>query len=142
MEFIYNDGGRANAGWKGSTGDCVTRAIAIATENSYQTVYTRLNEIAKKERPRNGHKRSSARNGTGRYTYDRYMAELGWTWVPTMKVGKGCVVHLNDKELPKGRLVVRVSRHMTAMVDGVIHDTYDCSRGGRRCVYGYWIDKR
>jgi hypothetical protein len=24
------------------------------------------------------------------------------------------------------------------VIDGVIHDTHDCSRGGTRCVYGYW----
>ena len=24
------------------------------------------------------------------------------------------------------------------MIDGVIHDTYDPTRGGTRCVYGYW----
>jgi hypothetical protein len=25
------------------------------------------------------------------------------------------------------------------VIDGVIHDTFDPSRGGTRCVYGYWI---
>ena len=46
MEFIYDDGGRAAAGFKGKTGDCVTRAIAIATGRPYREVYDRLNEIA------------------------------------------------------------------------------------------------
>ena len=32
MEFNFNDGGRADAGYKGRTGDCVTRAVAIAAE--------------------------------------------------------------------------------------------------------------
>lgn len=41
-------------------------------------------------------------------------------------------------ELPPGRLVVSVSKHLTAVVDGVIHDRYDPSRDGTRCVYGYW----
>lgn len=27
MQFKYNDGGRRRAGYKGNTGDCVTRAI-------------------------------------------------------------------------------------------------------------------
>ena len=31
-----------------------------------------------------------------------------------------------------------VSKHITAVVDGVIHDTFDPSRDGTRCVYGYW----
>jgi hypothetical protein len=25
-----------------------------------------------------------------------------------------------------------------AVIDGVIHDTYDPSRDGKRCVYGYF----
>lgn len=28
--------------------------------------------------------------------------------------------------------------HYTAVIDGIIHDTHDCSRDGSRCVYGYW----
>ncbi len=37
-----------------------------------------------------------------------------------------------------GRLIVSVSKHMTAVIDGVIHDTHNPSRDGTRCVYGYW----
>ncbi len=55
-----------------------------------------------------------------------------------MKIGQGCTVHLRADELPGGRLIVRVSRHMCAVIDGVIHDTHDPSRAGTRCVYGYW----
>jgi len=25
------------------------------------------------------------------------------------------------------------------VIDGVLHDTHDCSRDGTRCVYGYWL---
>jgi hypothetical protein len=68
----------------------------------------------------------------------RLGASLGLRWVPTMQIGQGCKVHLRRDELPqKGRLVL--SRHAAAVIDGVLHDTYDCSRGGTRCVYGYWI---
>ena len=42
MEFNFNDGGRAKAGYKGRTGDCVTRAVAIAAELPYKQVYDRL----------------------------------------------------------------------------------------------------
>jgi len=31
IKFVKHDGGRAAAGFKGKSGDCVTRAIAIAT---------------------------------------------------------------------------------------------------------------
>jgi hypothetical protein len=59
-------------------------------------------------------------------------------WTATMLIGSGCKVHLRSGELPSGRLIVAVSKHLCAVIDGVLHDTHDCSRGGRRCVYGYW----
>lgn len=31
-----------------------------------------------------------------------------------------------------------LSRHACAVMDGVIHDTYEDARDGTRCVYGYW----
>lgn len=62
----------------------------------------------------------------------------GWVWTPTMFIGSGCKVHLRGDELPAGRLIVSVSKHLVAVIDGVIHDTYDCSRNGTRCVYGYY----
>lgn len=139
MTWIYNDGGRAEAGFKGECGDCVTRSIAIAAQLPYRQVYDALKGCAKHEQPRAGRKRSSVRDGVKMPTVHRYMCELGWEWVPTMRVGAGCTTHLRAEELPKGRLVVRVTRHITAVIDGVVHDTHDPGREGRRCVYGYWI---
>ena len=52
--FQFNDGGRAAAGFRGEAGDCVTRAIAIATEQPYQDVYAALNGLAHTERVRPG----------------------------------------------------------------------------------------
>ncbi len=140
IQIVYDDGGRKAAGYKGKAGDCVCRAIAIATELPYQQVYNALNNIAQTEhRSKNKSKRSSARTGVHKRTIRRFMKSLGWTWTPTMFIGQGCKVHLRSDELPKGRLVVSVSRHLTAVLDGIIHDTtYDCSRQGTRCVYGYY----
>ena len=39
----------------------------------------------------------------------------------------------------RGRLIVSVSKHLTAVIDGNVHDIYDCTRNGKRCVYGYFI---
>jgi hypothetical protein len=136
--WVENDGGRAEAGYKGSTGDCICRAIAIAAELPYQEVYDLLNEAAKRERPRGKTKRSSARTGVHKPTIKRVLTALGWEWTATMGIGTGCKVHLCAEELPSGRLIVSVSRHMVAVIDGVIHDLYDPAREGTRCVYGYW----
>jgi hypothetical protein len=150
MRYVYDDGGRQAAGYKGKAGDCATRSIAIATGLSYREVYDALNRLAANERRGKRKRRmSSARTGVYKPTIRRYLTSLGWTWVATMKIGTGCRVHLADDELPPGRLIVSISRHLTAVIDGVIHDTHDpqrhtvvCENGAQRiagrCVYGYW----
>lgn len=150
MQFVRNDGGRAAAGFKGKTGDCVTRAIAIATGKPYREVYDALNQMGKSERI-GVRKRgtSSSRDGVYKQTFRRYLKSLGWTWTPTMHIGSGCTVHLVAGELPMGRLIVSVSRHLTVVIDHVIHDTFDPQRTilitengiqriTHRCVYGYF----
>jgi hypothetical protein len=139
MTYVYDDGGRAAAGYKGETGDCVVRAIAIATALPYQEVYDNINEIAKGERTgKRKRGKSNARLGVYKGTIRKYMEALGWEWTPTMQIGSGCQVHLRADELPVGRLVVSVSKHSVAVIDGVVHDTHDPSRDGTRCVYGYF----
>ncbi len=139
MRYVLNDGGRKDAGFSGYTGDCVTRSIAIATGLPYQQVYDAINAAATGERTgKRKRGKSSARTGVYKATTRRYMESLGWKWTPTMGIGTGCKVHLHDGELPMGRLVVAVSRHLTAVIGGVIHDTHNPSRDGTRCVYGYW----
>ena len=137
MEWVRDDGGRAEAGYTGKAGDCVVRAVAIATGLPYQDVYDALSTGARNERQSTAR---SARDGihVKRLWFKRYMESLDWKWTPTMSIGSGCKVHLRAEELPAGRLVVSLSKHYAAVVDGVIHDEYDPSRDGTRCVYGYW----
>ena len=148
-DFIFNDGGRSAAGFKGFTGDCVVRAIAIATESDYKAVYKALGkgaqEYAENHRGRVARailrKGASPRDGVFKEVYNHYITEiLGWKWKPLMGVGTGCQIHLSEDELPTGRLILRLSKHLAAFVDGQLHDTYDCSRNGTRCVYGYYYD--
>lgn len=144
--FINNDGGRADAGFKGDAGDCVVRAIAIATGQPYMKVYEDLNRFNETHMlSRRGRvakilekRGTTPRNGNFREVYELYLGTLGWVFTPTMSIGSGCKVHLKADELPKGRLICRISKHLCAVIDGVIHDTYDCSREGTRCVYGYY----
>jgi hypothetical protein len=49
---------------------------------------------------------------------------------------------LKEDELPKGRIICRLSKHYAAVIDGVLNDTYDCSRKGTRCVYGYFRENK
>lgn len=136
--FVFNDGGRAEAGFQGTTDDCVVRSIAIATGRPYREVYDALFALAKAK----GEKKPSPRHGVSRKVYEAYLRSIGWEWVPTMRVGQGCTVHLRADELPSGRIIARLSRHLCAVIDGVIYDTFDPSRRGTRCVYGYFQAKQ
>lgn len=152
MRYEFNDGGRAASGFKGFASDCVVRAVAIATGRPYQEVYDALSNGCKTQRVTKTRK-ASARDGVNvrRKWFKDYMVSLGWKWTPTMGIGTGCTVHLQDGELPTGRLIVSVSKHYTTVIDGVIHDTHDPQRTTvwygpdgkvtrvlQRCVYGYW----
>tara|TARA_R100000501_G_C2588492_1_gene89319 strand:+ start:182 stop:619 length:438 start_codon:yes stop_codon:yes gene_type:complete len=137
-DFIFNDGGRAKAGYKGKAEDCVVRAIAIATETNYQKVYDDITKLNKNNNKKG--KKTSARDGnTNKKTINQYLKSKGWKWNATMGIGTGCKTHLKKDELPKGKIICRITRHIVAVINGVIHDTYNCSRNGTRCVYGYWI---
>lgn len=142
LPWRFDDGGRKAAGFKGDAGDCVVRAVAIATGQSYQAVYEALSEGQRTQRKtRRSRQRSSARDGVSvrRKWFQDYMTGLGWKFVATMGIGTGCTVHLAQDELPMGHLIVSVSKHYFAVVNGVVLDTHDPTRGGTRCVYGYWV---
>ncbi|WP_063340872.1 MULTISPECIES: hypothetical protein [Pseudomonas] len=150
LPFVFDDGGRSEAGFRGQADDCVARAVAIAAGLPYAEVYAAIAKGVGSER---GSRGATARRGvhTNRKWFRDFMCDLGFTWVPTMQVGKGCTTHLLSGELPMGRLVVKLSKHTAAVVDGVIRDIFDPSReteiaeeDGRvriahRCVYGFWI---
>lgn len=164
IKFNYNDGGRAEAGFKGSAGDCVTRSIAIVTGKSYKEVYDDLwdgieelskgrSRAARQAAQGNGRRGTTPRNGVNKKVYDKYLKSLGMKWVPTMLIGQGCKVHLREDELPKGRIICRLSKHLTAVIDGVVNDTFNPAREvhetgkingqfyaktSERCVYGYY----
>jgi hypothetical protein len=92
MSYVYDDGGRRAAGFKGEAGDCVTRAIAIATEKPYREVYdalwsanseyasTRHGRVAKKLKQRG----NTPRSGVFKKVFGSYLKSLGWTFTPTM----------------------------------------------------------
>lgn len=140
MPWEFNDGGRSDW-YRGRAGDCVVRAIAIATGREYKTVYNDIGDMmrAKSKRGRSGRvKNFSPRNGVPRPIIRAYL-DPDFLWTPTMFIGSGCTVHLRTGELPaRGALIVSLSKHLTAVLDGIVHDTHDPSRQGTRCVYGYW----
>lgn len=128
MKLKKSDGGR-HLYYRGETNDCVIRAICNATGRDYKIVYDDLYKLQGYS-PRSGVNPKIAKN---------YIEKLlGLKWHSFMNIGTGCTIHLKSDELPKGVLIVRLSKHLTCVINGVLYDTYDCSRNGTRCVYGYW----
>ena len=110
-------------------GDCVKRAIAKAANMDYKEVSLGLNR----------HKKI-----TGAKTFNS-----DWNWLsyienvlggkkmsfPAVKGEKRMNGERFCKAYPKGSYVLQMANHLTACVDGVIYDTWDCSD---KCVYRAW----
>ena len=129
LEYVYRDGGRSWYFKAGNVGDCVTRAIAIVTDRDYKEVYKIVKWLSGRS-PRNGVENSKVK---------KIMQYFGGIWFPLSGIGTGCKAHLVANEIPmEGKIICKLSHHVTAVIDGVNYDTYDSSRNGSRCVYGYW----
>jgi hypothetical protein len=136
--WVRNDGGRRASGHK-VKGDCVIRAIAIATGKPYGEVFGALKGEAARyaqKYPRSWVAGEIKRSRKGAYNYKQayepYLKSLGWQYTST----KG--LRLRADQLPPGRLVVMINRHAVAVIDGVIHDLYDSGGAGKVRVEGYY----
>ena len=130
MEWVYDTGGREKYYKALSVGDCVVRAIAIANGMDYKVTYNLLKKYNDGDTPR---------NGVYRIVYAKLLKDLGWKNVSCCEDGYD-KVYLNKEEIPEeGPVICRLDKHAVAVIDGVIHDTYNSARDGNRRVYEYWI---
>ena len=127
MKYQYNDGGRKAAGFKGTAGDCGARAMAIALGLDYSGVYKELAQA----NADNGRSKS-ARNGIMKDVYTEVLKRHGWVWMPAPKF-EGRKARCSD--MPAGVVIAKQARHFVAVIDGVAHDSWDCTH---KMVYGYW----
>lgn len=147
-EVQITDGGHREAGMRGKGRNaCVPRAIAIALDLDYRETHDAL-EAAQQEWATTGRTSKAKRRAAGRTiaqegvhkpVYTAFLAKRGWHHVSLMEVGKQRERNPRFVDLPTtGTIIANVSKHLTAVIDGVIHDAYDPTRGGTRTVYGYW----
>lgn len=127
MTYVFNDGGRHKAGYKGRVGDCAARALAIAMELDYEMAYKLVSDTNADF----GYAKS-ARNGVRKHVFHALLSDLGMTWhpAPTFAGRKA-----KCADMPKGVVIARQAHHFVAVIDGVPQDTWDSSD---RMVYGYW----
>ena len=141
MKWRYSDGGRSIYYKDVRVSDCVCRAISIAENKDYNEVYNMIKTYANDYKENiDKEDNSHPRYGVTKPLINKILTDLGYKWIPTMKFGQGCKVHLKDGELPKkGTYIVSVSKHLTTLKDNIVYDTYDPCRNGKRCVYGYYV---
>ena len=150
----YNDGGRADAGYRGHAGDCCTRAVAIATDRTYEQARLELMDATdewlstgrdskKKRAIRASRRNRSVRGGVHTEVMELYLGRLGWT---QHKVSQE---HFTQARMPEqfaqGTVIVKTRKHFAAVVDGTLQDTWDSRTydhpewgQGERKVYRVW----
>ena len=127
MNLFYDDGGRSKYFDTLDVQDCVTRSIAIATNLNYLDIH---HEISKRVS-----KNKNADMPVSNKIMKSYLLELGYKYIKPIKNGK--LLRLDD--LPKNKvLMVKIAKHLTVLNHGSILDTWDCSKDGKACVYGYF----
>ena len=106
--------------FKNDIEDCVIRCLSVLTNRSWRSVYDELSDLA---------------GDVGLmfddvefvedYLDDRYERECHYS----KKVGEFA------REYPWGRYAVTMNNHITAIIDGVIYDTFDPSNRIMRCAW-------
>ena len=111
-----------------NTIDCVVRAITIAVDGEYLEVRKHLNRI-KKELKETSYKNQKF--------MDKYAKLNGWKKISFPAV-KG-VPRLRGKDFvkqyPEGTYILKLAKHVVAIVDGVYLDTWDSTE---KIIYKAW----
>ena len=127
MRYNKQDGGRSQY-FKGKTGDCVIRSISIALSQDYMETYNDLFDLAK----------SIGYLPNDTKVYKKYLKSKGWVqnkckYKPNSKrrytLNEWAM--LSSRSMPEERMPLRclisTSGHLTAVVDGILRDSWDCS---------------
>jgi hypothetical protein len=130
MDYVKTDGGRKDAGYKTTKPyqiDCAVRSISIALDEDYRTVFVEMMELGLE---------------MGGYpsmkpVYETYLENKGWTKNKCPRNEQGKLIKIRNWKDAPARTVVLNSGHLTAIVDGAVHDTWDCRY---RPVNSYWTD--
>jgi len=111
------------------TTDCVIRAIAVATNTSWETTLSNLTALAMKH----------SQMPIDKNLYAKYLASLGWDKhaQPRKHSGKKFTA-AEFAQVLKGRPAIAHvgGHHMSFLNENKVWDTWDCSG---RCVGNYWI---
>ena len=108
-------------------GDCVVRSISLASEETWDNVYVGLCELGLKLKDMPNNKR----------VFEKYLQIKGYEKLKMPKHEDNTRYNVKElaRELPHGNYIVSVANHLTCIIDGVIHDTWNCVH---KSVGNYW----
>lgn len=132
---MYSDGGRAEAGYASKTDkDCVTRAISIATRRPYNEIHETVDTVGAEDGVQGAAEAGVQLLATAKLL----IRDLRWKPVDAHRDARLTLEDL-EKQLAEHRVLIaevefsetqdtsegrtcRVISHVTAIVDGVVHD--------------------
>ena len=117
--YMYDDGGRAASGAKGSARDCVVRALAIVTNMDYADAYHAGAAVNRE----NGDGVKSARNGVPKQVTEILYKANG---LRRVALPRGSKPTFTAAHRTYGNCVVTTTKHVCALIDGNLRDTNDC----------------
>ena len=126
--FTYDDGGRKAAGYKGSARDCVVRAYAILTGVPYPESYDLFKVGIKAfefEAIQAGKLRRQLKYPSrGVYTavWQKAFKDSG---IVKVKRGRGPWPTYTEAYEMAGNCIVTTNKHICAIIDGELRDTFD-----------------
>ena len=112
-------------------GDCVVRAFATAADITWLEAFDLLVE----------HARETYNMPDYATSYEDVFKDFGFE-AKSPKVVRGRKrMNVEDfcKTHKKGRFIVKVAHHLTAVVDGICYDQWNCAN---KCVYKYYELKK
>lgn len=127
MPFVRHDAGKGHRSW--DNGDCTVRALAAVTAWSYEHCWEYLYKLQGEHKATSFKLPEFLRRDPDKLPVSYYIAFKAKRGVKRMTGEQFC------KAYPTGRYLLRLAHHVTAVVNGNLIDTWDCSR---KCVYGAW----
>ena len=134
MKFKKDFGGRENYFptklKKDLAGDCIMRAIPIATGIDYKVIWDGMFELGSE----------IGRMPNSWVTMDLYLDSLGWKKCKPFRKSNGRKYKLKDVPIrfchvPGEAFLFRTSKHLTAVVNGELRDVWNCKESYANSYY-------
>jgi hypothetical protein len=113
MKLQYNDGGQSESSHRGERSTCSIRALAIVTDCPFDQAYDLIAHTGRKK--------------DGGTTIGRLLSRVDAYRIAWHEFNEETYPHQLPELFPRGRYIIIVEEHAFALIDGVIHDTFQAT---------------